>query len=241
MWTANILTLFPEIFPGMLAHSVVGNALSDKLWELNVRNIRDYAKDKHKTVDDPPFGGGGGMVMRPDVLGCAIEDFFVPNGRPIIYLSPRGKLLNQQVASEIASSSGINILCGRFEGIDERVINEYNISELSIGDYVLSSGDVAAVVLLDVCVRFIEGVLDHDRVSREESFGHGEFSSLLEYPHYTRPRCWKQREVPEVLVSGDHRQITSWRLEQSKLRTMCTRKDIWKQYLKYVKKMEDDK
>jgi tRNA (guanine37-N1)-methyltransferase len=238
MWQVKLLTLFPEIFPGPLQHSVVGNACKTGKWHLHVGNIRDYALDKHKQVDDAAYGGGTGMVLKPDVIGRAIEDFFLKdNNNEIIYLSPRGKTLTQKTAFELATNEkGINIICGRFEGIDERVLKEYKIRELSIGDYVLSSGDVAAFVLLDACVRMLPGVLDGDALS-EESFGlGGEYESLLEYPQYTRPVEWKGRGVPEVLTSGNHAKIEAWRLEEAKKITKFVRPDLWDQCNKGDKK-----
>ena len=227
MWRVNLLTLFPEIFPGPLGLSIAGNALRNNIWNLNVAQIKDYAPDKHQTVDDTPYGGGGGMVMRADVLGSAIEAQFLPNNYPIIYLSPRGKVFNQQMATELISTPGINILCGRFEGVDERLFIEYKIREISLGDFVLSSGDVAAIPILDACIRLLPGVLDEEDALQEESFGKSrEYENLLEYPHYTRPQEWRGHQVPEILLSGHHAKIKMWRLEQAKLKTKVVRPDL---------------
>lgn len=231
-WDVKILSLFPHLFPGPLSESVVGNALKAGSWSLESLNIRYYATDKHKTVDDTPYGGGSGMVMKPDVLGAAIEDCFLKNNNPIIYLSPRGKRLDQAMVNRLINdNNGINLLCGRFEGIDERIINKYCIIEISIGDYVLSSGDLAALVLIDACVRLLPGVID--RSAEEESFAvGGAFECLLEYPHYTKPSEWKGLKVPEVLLSGNHAKISAWRLEEAKKKTEEMRPDLWGLYNK---------
>ncbi len=227
MWQVNLLTLFPEIFPGPLGLSIAGKALNDGIWGLHVAQIRDYATDKHQTVDDVPYGGGGGMVMRADILSAAIEENFLANGNPVIYLSPRGHMFNQQLANELVSYPGINILCGRFEGSDERLFLEYKIREISLGDFVLSSGDTAAIPMLDACIRLLPGVLDEDVALQEESFGNsGEYKNLLEYPHYTRPQTWRGHQVPEVLLSGHHAKVKMWRLEQAKLKTKIVRPDL---------------
>jgi tRNA (guanine37-N1)-methyltransferase len=236
MWQINILTLFPEIYPGSLQYSISGKAFDAKLWTINAKNIRDFAPDKNKTVDSPPYGGGGGMILRADVLGEAIEQFFLPNGLPIIYLSPKGKLFNQKMAkSFVEEAQGMNILCGRFEGIDERIINEYKITEVSIGDYVLSSGDIASFVVIDCCLRLLPGYLGNEESLKEESFGMGHYEDLLEYPHYTKPAVWKSEQVPEVLISGNHAKINEWRLNLAEDKTRETRPDLWSKYLKGVK------
>ncbi len=223
----RILTLFPEIFPGPLALSNIGRALKTGLWSLEVYNIRDYAVDRHKTVDGPAYGGGGGMVIRADVLGRAIETSFGQSTQPILYMSPRGQVLNQQIARTLARQQELNIVCGRFEGIDERIITEYKLQELSVGDYVLSSGDVAAIVVLDVCLRLLDGVLGNKKGAEEESFGSDPaFQSLLEYPQYTRPPVWKEREVPPVLLSGHHAKIKEWRKEEALSKTRKERPDL---------------
>jgi tRNA (guanine37-N1)-methyltransferase len=232
MWSVNILTLFPELFPGPLGYSITGQGLKKSIWEINAHNIRDYAHDKHKTVDEPPYGGGGGMVLKADVLGNAIDNVFLNNKYDIIYLSPRGKLFNQELAEYFIQKPGLNIICGRFEGIDERLINEYRILEVSIGDFVLSSGDIAAYSFLDCCIRLLPGVLGNDESLGEESFGRSlQYQGLLEYPHFTRPQCWKGVMVPEILVSGDHELIKAWRLDQAKLKTKVARADLWDRYL----------
>lgn len=228
MWQVNILTLFPEIFPGALGLSVTGNALTSGICSLTTHQIRDYALDKHHTVDDAPYGGGNGMVLRADVLGHAIEKCFLPNNNPIIYLSPRGQVFNQDLAREFSAWPGINILCGRYEGVDERIFSEYTIREISVGDFVLSSGDVAAVPILDACIRLLPNVLEEGDALIEESFGNGrEYKNLLEYPHYTRPYEWNGHTVPDILVSGHHANIDKWRLEQAKLKTKLIRPELW--------------
>ncbi|MDF3047064.1 MAG: tRNA (guanine-N1-)-methyltransferase [Candidatus Midichloriaceae bacterium] len=237
MWQVKVLTLFPELYPGPLNVSVVGKALEDNLWSLEAYNIRDYAKDKHQTVDDSPYGGGTGMVMKPDVLADAIENVFIPNGNPIYYLSPRGKVFTQKVASELSTLNGINLLCGRFEGIDERIFLEYSVSELSLGDFVLSSGDVAAYPILDSCVRLIPGVLDEKSALLEESFGLSPmYENLLEYPHYTKPAVWRGHQVPEILRSGNHKAIDNWRLEQAISKTKSVRPELLDRCLNGEKK-----
>lgn len=230
-WTINLLTLFPHLFPGPLSESVIGRAFEKKLWQMNTHNIRDYAIDKHRTVDDTSYGGGNGMVLRADVLTNAITHTFSCD-LPIIYLSPRGHLFNQQMARELVRKhEGINVLCGRFEGIDERIIEKFNIIEISIGDYVLSSGDIAAYVLLDSCIRNIPGVLPF--ALNEESFGDSvEYQGLLEYPQYTKPAIFEGVSIPEILLSGNHKMIAQWRLEQAKEKTFKMRKDLWCKYTK---------
>jgi tRNA (guanine37-N1)-methyltransferase len=226
MWQIKVLTLFPELYPGPLGTSVIGNALKGKRWNLDVYNLRDYADDKHQTVDDTPYGGGGGMVLKAPVLAKAIEAQF-QNGCPIYYLSPRGKVFNQKVAQELVSHSGANFICGRFEGVDERIFLEYPIVELSLGDFVLSCGDVAVYSVLDACVRLIPGVLDAKNALKEESFGSAAgYDSLLEYPHYTKPSVWRGHEVPEVLRGGNHAHINLWRLQQAVEKTKSVRPDL---------------
>jgi tRNA (guanine37-N1)-methyltransferase len=227
-WQVKILTLFPDIFPGPLQYSVTGRGLKEKFWSIEAKNIRDFASDKHKTVDDIPYGGGNGMVMKADVLANAIDSFF-QNTNPIIYLSPRGTLLKQTIAHDYANNyKGLNILCGRFEGIDERLFIEYKIQEISVGDYVLTCGDVAAFSLIDSCVRLIPGLLETGEALKEESFGLSpEYQNLLEYPQYTKPATWRQLAVPSVLLSGNHANINKWRLEQAELKTKTVRPDLW--------------
>ncbi len=228
-WNVNILTLFPELFPGPLALSVVGRGLKDGHWSINTTNIRDFAIDKHGTIDDTPYGGGGGMVMRPDVIGLALESI-KPSTGPIIYLSPRGNKFTQELAKTLIGHENLTIVCGRFEGLDERAIKCYDMMELSAGDYVLSSGDLAALIVLDVCARLIPGVLGNLASSHEESFSYGQ-GHLLEYPHYTKPRVWNGICVPDVLLSGHHEQIKKWRLAEAERKTMIMRPDLWSMYI----------
>jgi len=224
----TVLTIFPEMFPGPVGQSITGNALEEGLWSMYVVNIRDFAIDQHSTVDDRPFGGGSGMVMKPDVLSNAIES--LEKIDRLIYMSPRGKPLNQELVEEISSSGNVGIICGRYEGIDERVINEFDIEELSVGDYVLSGGEIGAFSLIDACVRQISGVLGNPEAVLEESFGSGGYKNLLEYPHYTRPADWKGKKVPEVLLSGNHEDIQSWRFNKALEITKERRKDLWRKY-----------
>lgn len=215
------------MFPGPLAHSLAGKALEKKIWNYNIINIRDYATDKYGTVDDSPFGGGTGMVMRPDIVGNAI-DKNIKKASKIIYPSPRGKVFTQKKALELVKQKNIAILCGRFEGIDERIIEEYNIEEISVGDYVLSGGEIAALTIMDSCIRLLPGVIQNDDAVKQESFGLNEdYTGLLEYPLYTRPDNWKGRKVPEVLLSGHHAKIAEWRLEKAKEITKQRRSDLW--------------
>ena len=207
IYKVSILTLFPEIFPGPLGVSLLGNALQKKLWELNLINIRDFAKDKHKSVDDTPYGGGAGMVMKPDIIEMAlnsISDF--PGQR--VCLTPRGKRLSQKKVKKLSLEDGLVLLCGRYEGIDQRVIDYYNFDEISIGDYVVTGGESAAIVLLESVIRLLPNVLGGNETLKEESFSN---TSLIEYPQYTKPREWNGLNVPEVLISGDHGKINNWR------------------------------
>ncbi|KIE05673.1 tRNA (guanine-N(1)-)-methyltransferase [Candidatus Jidaibacter acanthamoeba] len=238
VWKVSILTLFPGIYPGALNSSIIGNALEAGIWGLDVYNIRDFAHDKHKTVDDTTYGGGAGLVIKPDIMGAAIDSCFISNNKPIYYLTPRGKVFNQKIAKEIISehSSGINIICGRYEGIDERIFTEYNIAEISMGDYVVSSGDIALFPLIDCCVRLLPGVLEKSEALDNESFGAGKFENLLEYPHFTKPSNWRGHEVPDVLLSGNHQEIEKWRLKQAEIKTKNARSDLWNQYIKGEKK-----
>ncbi len=235
-WHVNILSLFPEIFPGPLSLSITGNALKKGLWSLDSKQIRDYAFDKYGTVDDPPYGGGNGMVMRADVIGNAIDNCFDLTA-PIYYLSPRGKVFDQSVAREVIKNPTINLLCGRFEGVDERLFLEYKITQISIGDFVLSSGDIAAFPFLDACIRLLPDVLEDGAALQEESFGEdARYNNLLEYPHYTRPAEWRGHTVPEILTSGHHAQINKWRLTEAEKLTKIARPDLWDQYNKGEKK-----
>ncbi len=226
MWDVKVLTFFPELFPGPLGISVLGRALNNGLWKIEASNIRDYAIDKHKTVDDKPYGGGCGMVVRPDVLGCGIDKFF-DHSSPIYYPSPRGRVFNQAMAMEMVKKKGGNFICGRFEGVDERIFLEYNIHEVSVGDFILSCGDIAAYSILDSCVRLIPGVLKDSLAIEEESFASsGQYNGLLEYPHYTKPYEWRGMKPPDVLRSGNHAHIKQWRLEQAVEKTKNVRPDL---------------
>jgi len=222
-WQARVLTLFPEMFPGPLGMSLVGRALQDGLWQLSTRNIRDFACDKHRSVDDTPAGGGAGMVMRADVAATAI-DAAVSAAPDLarIYLSPRGAPLTQERVRDLARGPGVVLFCGRFEGLDQRVIEARQLEEISIGDYVLSGGEIAAMVLIDACVRLLPGVIGAEASLSEESFE----NNLLEYPDYTRPRLWEGREIPDILLSGDHARIARWRREQAEKLTRQRRPDL---------------
>ncbi len=227
-WTATVLTIFPEMFPGPLGHSLAGKALAEGIWQLDTVDIRDFAQDKHRSVDDSPFGGGPGMVMRPDVIDAAIAGTEAPG--PILYLSPRGYRLDQARVAALAAGPGVRLLCGRFEGIDQRVIDANAIEELSLGDFVLSGGEPAAIALIDACVRLLPGVVGDAATLDEESFQHG----LLEYPHYTRPAEWRGLAVPEVLLSGHHDKIRRWRRTQAETATRERRPDLWERYLAHA-------
>jgi len=223
-WRATVLTLYPEMFPGPLGGALAGRGRERNIWSLDCLNIRDFAQDKHRSVDDEPYGGGPGMVMRPDVLAAAIDGAEAAGGvRPIIYLTPRGTPLTQHRVRDIASGEGVTLICGRFEGTDERVLESRNIEQLSIGDYVLSGGEIAALAVIDACVRVLPGVVGAAESLDEESFEHG----LLEYPHYTRPRSFEGKDVPAVLLSGDHERIRSWRRAQAEKITRERRADLW--------------
>lgn len=224
MWHTTIFTLFPEMFPGPLGYSVTGRALG-RHWSFNTVNIRNFATDKHATVDDASFGGGPGMVIRPDVLDAALDS--VEDSIPLIYLSPRGCTLTQSMVKKFASLPRIGLICGRYEGIDERVIRLRNIQEVSIGDFVLSGGEIASFVFIDACVRILPGVVGNEQSCVQESFE----NDLLEYPHYTRPREWKGMNVPDVLLSGHHENIEAWRQEQAEEATKQRRPDLWQRYL----------
>ena len=225
MLNVTVLTVFPELFPGFLGYSLTGKALEEQKWQLQAVNIRDYAFDRHKSVDDTPCGGGAGMLMRPDVLGRAIEANHT-RGR-IIYMSPKGRPLTQKLVHELSREEELTIVCGRFEGIDERVIEAYNVEEISIGDYILTGGEQAAQIMLDAVVRLLPGILGNEASLEDESFE----NFLLEYPQYTRPTEWEGRSVPEVLLSGHHRKIADWRREQAEIATKAKRPDLFKKYL----------
>ena len=227
MLLARIFTLYPEFFPGPLGKGLYGKALAEKIWKLETVNIRDYATDKHKTVDDTTYGGGSGMLIKPDVLANSL-DKNLNSKEKIIYLSPKGKLLNQKLAKELSKEGTINLICGHFEGVDQRVVESRNIEEVSIGDFVLSGGESAAFVMLDSIIRLLPGVLGNETSTEEESFENG----LLEYPQYTKPQIWEEKTVPDVLLSGDHAKIKDWRLSQSEAITRDRRPDLWQKYKK---------
>jgi len=234
IWTAKVLTLFPEMFPGPLAHSLAGKALADDAWSLETVDIRDYATDRHRTVDDTPFGGGAGMVMRADVVDAAIEDAALSDA-PLIYLTPRGETFSHAHATEFATGPGVTLICGRYEGIDQRVLDARNVTEISLGDFVLSGGEPAVLALIDACVRLLPGVMGAEASLEEESFTRG----LLEYPHYTRPADWCGRKVPDVLLSGHHENICAWRTEQAEIATRDRRPDLWDRYRQALKNQKE--
>jgi len=227
MWKAQVFTLYPEIFPGFLNKGLYGKALLKKVWNLKVVNIRDSAEDKHKTVDDTTFGGGTGMLLKPDVLARSIDQN-LKIGERIFYLSPKGKKFDQKLAQELSKEKSINLICGHFEGVDERILSTRNIEEISIGDFILSGGESAAFVVIDSVLRLLPGVLGNDLSKKDESFENG----LLEYPQYTKPQIWEKKSVPEVLLSGDHAKIKDWRLSQSEVITRDRRPDLWQKYKK---------
>ena len=227
MLIARVFTLYPEFFPGPLGKGLYGKALAEKIWKLETVNIRDYATDKHKTVDDTTYGGGSGMLIKPYVLANSL-DKNINSKEKIIYLSPRGKLFNQKLAKELSKERTVNLICGHFEGVDQRVIESRNIEEVSIGDFILSGGESAAFVMLDAIIRLLPGVLGTETSVEEESFENG----LLEYPQYTKPQIWEEKTVPDVLLSGDHAKIKDWRLSQSEAITRDRRPDLWQKYKK---------
>ena len=227
MWQAKVFTLYPEFFPGPLSKGLYGKALSKKLWNLNIVNIRDAAEDKHKTVDDTPYGGGSGMLLKADVLAKSLDQNKI-EGEKVIYLSPKGKKFDQNYARELSNEKSVSFICGHFEGVDERVLSTRNIEEISIGDYILSGGETAAFVVIDSILRLLPGVLGNENSRIDESFENG----LLEYPQYTKPQIWEEKAVPEVLLSGDHSKIKDWRLSQSEAITRVRRPDLWQKYKK---------
>ena len=227
MWQAQVFTLYPEFFPGPLSKGLYGKALSKELWNLKVVNIRDAAEDKHKTVDDTPYGGGSGMLLKADTLAKSLDQNKIEGDR-IIYLSPKGKKFDQLYAQELSKEKSVSFICGHFEGVDERVLSTRNIEEVSIGDYVLSGGETAAFVVIDSILRLLPGVLGNENSKMDESFENG----LLEYPQYTKPQIWEEKAVPEVLLSGDHNKIKDWRLSQSEAITRDRRPDLWQKYKK---------
>ena len=227
MFLSRIFTLYPEYFPSYLDKGLFGKAMNEKIWNLETVNIRDYSFDKHKTVDDTPYGGGNGMLIKADVLAKSLDNNIKEKER-IIYLSPKGKLFDYKYAKELSNEKTINFICGHFEGIDERIIQSRNIEEVSIGDFILSGGESATFVVLDAILRFLPGVLGNEYSAEDESFENG----LLEYPQYTKPQIWEDKSVPDVLLSGDHAKIKDWRLSQSEAITRDRRPDLWQKYKK---------
>mgnify|MGYP001491218210 FL=1 len=227
MWVARVFTLYPELFPGPLGSGLYKKAHEKKLWSLEVVNIRDYATDKHKTVDDTPFGGGSGMLMRADIIANSLDKNIYSKNEPIIYLSPKGKKFDQDYAKKILEKN-INIICGHFEGVDQRLLETRNIEEVSVGDFVLSGGEIGAFVVIDTIVRLISGVLGNSNSLSEETFER----NLLEYPQYTKPQKWEKKNIPDVLLTGDHAKIKDWRLSQSRDITRRRRPDLWEKYKK---------
>jgi tRNA (guanine37-N1)-methyltransferase len=224
-WRADVLTIFPDMFPGPLGQSLAGKALAENIWSLATTDIRDFGLGRHRSVDDAPFGGGAGMVMRPDVLAAAIAT--VTDDRPLIALTPRGAPLTQHRVQQLAAGPGVILLCGRFEGIDQRVLDAHAAEEISIGDYILSGGEIAAMALLDAAIRLLPGVMGAAESAVEESFA----ANLLEYPHYTRPAVWADRAVPETLTSGNHAAIAAWRQAQAARLTQIRRPDLYDRYI----------
>tara|TARA_B100000686_G_C16691497_1_gene917894 strand:- start:22 stop:771 length:750 start_codon:yes stop_codon:yes gene_type:complete len=233
-WIAKVLTLFPEMFPGILSHSLAGKALSAGIWDLVPVNIRDFAPNNDGRVDDIPFGGGSGMVMRADVLDSAIK-YSALSGAPIVYFTPRGERLSQDLVGVFANGPGVTLICGRYEGVDQRALDANNVIEISLGDFILSGGEPAALSLIDACVRLLPGVIGDRSSLEEESFNSG----LLEYPLFTRPADWCGNKVPEVLISGNHKNISAWKNEQSKIATRTRRPDLWDRYKKNMKNQKE--
>ncbi len=227
IWRATVLTVFPEMFPGPLGLSLAGRGLERGLWAMDVLDIRDFARDKHRSVDDEPFGGGPGMVMRPDVVDAALAAVADRPG-PVVYLTPRGRVLDQALVRRLAEGRGVTLLCGRYEGIDQRVLDARDVEEVSVGDYVLSGGEPAAIAVIDAVVRLLPGIMGNEVSPAEESFETG----LLEHPHYTRPADWQGRGVPEVLISGHHEKVRRWRLGEAERITKERRPDLWARYVK---------
>lgn len=225
-WQVELLTLFPEMFPGFLEFSLAGKALKEEKWTLKTHDLRQFGHGKHKAVDDTPFGGGAGMVIRVDILDAALQATLPQDDRPVVYFSPRGRVLQQKDILRFVSGSGLYCICGRYEGIDNRIFQKYSIEEISIGDYILSGGEPAALVLMDACIRLLPGVMGSDTSGEEESFSEG----LLEYPHYTKPAKWQGYDVPEILLSGHHGAIAAWRQEQAEMVTRMRRPDLWDSY-----------
>lgn len=229
-WRAQVITLLPQAFPGILGESLTGRALKDGLWSLDAIDLRPFGEGKHRNVDDTPAGGGAGMVLRADVMGRAISHARqdAPPAAPLLYLSPRGRRFDQAMAQRLADGPGVTLICGRFEGLDERVIEHHGIEEVSLGDFVMTGGEIAAQALIDACVRLLPGVLGNATSAQEESHSHG----LLEHPHYTRPAEWQGRTIPDVLTSGDHARVAHWRREMSERLTAERRPDLWEKHLR---------
>ena len=225
MFNSRIFTLYPDYFPGYLDKGLFGKAMRENIWKLETVNIRDYSEDKHKTVDDTPYGGGDGMIIKADVLARSLDQNVNPDEKTI-YLSPKGRLFDHNYAKKLSKEKSVNLICGHFEGIDQRIIDTRNIEEVSIGDFILSGGEVAAFVVIDSILRYIPGVLGNENSSKDESFENG----LLEYPQYTKPQIFEQKGVPDVLLSGDHAKIKDWRLSQSEAITRDRRPDLWQKY-----------
>jgi len=234
IWGVTVLTLFPEMFPGFLGHSLAGKALLAGIWSLETVDIRDFASDKHRSVDDAPFGGGPGMVLMPEVVDSALRARH-RGAAPAVYLTPRGRRLDQAMVRGYAARASLTLLCGRFEGVDERVLEANGVEEVSLGDFVLSGGEPAALALIDAVVRLLPGVVGAEETLEEESFERG----LLEYPHYTRPAEWQGRKVPEVLISGHHEKVKTWRRRQAEAVTRERRPDLWQRYLAAVNRSEE--
>ncbi len=230
MFLSRIFTLYPDYFPGYLNKGLYGKAMNEKIWNLETVNIRDYSSDKHNTADDTPYGGGNGMIMKADVLAKSLDEN-IKEKEKIIYLSPKGKLFDHKYAKQLSTEKSLNLVCGHFEGIDERIIQSRNIEEISIGDFILSGGEAAAFIILDAVLRFLPGVLGNENSTEDESFENG----LLEYPQYTKPQIWEDKSVPDVLLSGDHAKIKDWRLSQSEAITRDRRPDLWEKYKKFKK------
>ncbi|ETX29986.1 tRNA (guanosine(37)-N1)-methyltransferase TrmD [Roseivivax isoporae] len=229
IWTAQVVTLMPEAFPGVLGLSLTGRALKDRLWQLDTVALRDFGEGRHRNVDDTPAGGGAGMVLRADVMGRALDEARARMDRaaPLIYLSPRGRPFDQEMARRLAAGPGATLICGRFEGLDQRLIDAYDVAEVSMGDFVLTGGEIAAQALIDACVRLLPGVLSNAASAEEESFSDG----LLEHPHYTRPAEWRGRPIPEALLSGNHARIAAWRRDEAERLTRARRPDLWAAHL----------
>ena len=225
MFNSRIFTLYPDYFPGYLEKGLFGKAMRENIWKLETVNIRDYSEDKHKTVDDTPYGGGDGMIIKADVLARSLDQNVNPDEKTI-YLSPKGRLFDHNYAKKLSKEKSVNLICGHFEGIDQRIIDTRNIEEVSIGDFILSGGEVAAFVVIDAILRYIPGILGNVNSSKDESFENG----LLEYPQYTKPQIFEQKGVPDVLLSGDHAKIKDWRLSQSEAITRDRRPDLWQKY-----------